>query len=44
VGDSKSRTLLGIILIRKVAMRKASSQNLWGIETLASKARPTSTI
>jgi hypothetical protein len=30
--------------MRKVAVRKASSQNLSGIEALASNARPTSII
>jgi hypothetical protein len=37
-------TLLGSKLIRKVAVRKASSQYLSGMDALASKARPTSTI
>jgi hypothetical protein len=37
-------TLLGRRLIRKVAVRKASSQNLKGMDALASKARPTSTM
>jgi hypothetical protein len=37
-------TLLGSKLIRKVVVRKASSQNLRGMDSLASKASPTSTI
>jgi hypothetical protein len=44
VGVSKSRTFLGSRFMRKIAVIKASSQNLRGIEALASKARPTSTI
>jgi hypothetical protein len=41
---SKLMTLLGRRLIRKVAVRKASSQNLSGMDACASKARPTSKI
>jgi hypothetical protein len=37
-------TLLGSILLRKVAVRKASSQYLSGIDALARRARPTSTM
>jgi hypothetical protein len=44
MGVSLLRTLVGSIFIRKVVVIKASSQNLRGIEALASRARPTSTI
>jgi hypothetical protein len=37
-------TLLGRRFIRKVAVRKASSQYFNGMDALASKARPTSTM
>jgi hypothetical protein len=37
-------TLLGRILIRYAAVRKASSQNLRGMEALARRASPTSTM
>jgi hypothetical protein len=44
MGVSKLITLLGSKFMRKVAVIKASSQNLRGMEALASKAIPTSTI
>jgi hypothetical protein len=37
-------TLVGSKLMRNVAVRKASSQYFNGMDALASKARPTSTI
>jgi hypothetical protein len=37
-------TLLGILLMRYVAAIKASFQNFRGIEALARRERPTSTI
>jgi hypothetical protein len=41
---SKSSTLVGSKFMRKVAVIKASSQNFNGMEALASKAKPTSTM
>jgi hypothetical protein len=37
-------SLLGRRFMRKVVVRKASSQNFKGIEALARRARPTSTM
>jgi hypothetical protein len=37
-------TLLGRRFMRKVAIKKASSQNFKGIEALVRSARPTSTM
>jgi hypothetical protein len=44
VGVSYLRKLIGRRFMRKVAVTKASSQNLRVMEALASKARPTSFI
>jgi hypothetical protein len=40
----RSRTLVGRIFMRNVAVRNASSQNFRGIDAFARSARPTSTI
>jgi hypothetical protein len=42
-GVLKLRTLLGSKFMKKVAVIKASSQNLRDMDALASKERPTST-
>jgi hypothetical protein len=43
-GISKFITLLGSKLVRKVAVKKASSQNFRGIDAFARMERPTSII
>jgi hypothetical protein len=42
VGVEKLRTFVGSKFIRNVTVRKASSDNLRGMEALVSKASPTS--
>jgi hypothetical protein len=37
-------TLLGVLLMRYVTVRKASSQNIRGMGAFAKRERPTSTI